>query len=620
MDESILDANGNNYGYGQPQYTPFGDDVSDETNVSTINTWVREAVTWHDVMLNYQNAGVRYYLGDQTERALVAPYNSNSVYNRIFEGTETIVPIVTGSAHQFVAVPGTDDELSLKRAQKVQKVLTYKYEQLEVQHKLENVTRDIILKRFGVMKWFWNIFTNDIDVKTVDPRLILIPKLRIDANDPWLPYVIEVQEYTREEIKDYFPDIDESKLVFGRTIEISTNPTILNQWDAPIYQVLEVTTNEYKCWKQGDIILKKMKNPYFDWDGTDTEKKDTKPNGKVITTTYKVFNNHLAYPQKEYVFFNPFTSGDAPVAETSLAEIVIPIQDDINTQKRQIINNLLKMGNGQVYLDSDSLPKELADQITSEPGLILEGKNLASENRIRREAGVALPQAHFENLQASIASFDDVFGTHSAVRGAGGSSTLGGTMIDRQQDLSRIDQITRVLNRGVARVANGLVQMMRMYYDANNIVRILGQDGTVEFIKFNKDEIDSGIVIYVKSGIPPQLDTVAKYNQAIQLWQLGAIAPETLFERLDFADPQAEAQKLLAWKQGQNLFDSQLRQNEAMVGAQAKAAAAPAAGGGATDRNVETPANVVDRARQSLGNGGAAPLSNVPNTAGQPQI
>ena len=118
------DPNENDYmggrkGYlGTNQILKFGVDVSDEDNITTINEWLRESQTWHDVMLLYQNIAIRYYLGDQTEKAAVPAYSSNTVYNRIFEATETIVPIVTGTAHQFIAIPGDDTEVAVKRAQK----------------------------------------------------------------------------------------------------------------------------------------------------------------------------------------------------------------------------------------------------------------------------------------------------------------------------------------------------------------------------------------------------------------------------------------------------------------------------------------------------------------------
>lgn len=558
-------------------------------------------------MLAEQNKCVRYYLGDQTDLKDIPDFNSDSVYNRIFEGTETIVPIVTGSAHQFIAIPGQENERSVERAKKLQKVLLRKYEELEVQRHLENATRDIILKRFGVLKWFWNTTLDDVDVKALDPRVVLFPKLKVDANE--LPYVLELQDYTKSEIEDFFPDVDANTLVKGHKNEGFSQPYSPNS-DDDIYQVVEAWTPEYVVWKQEDKVLKKMANPYFDFEGIEETTKQTKQNGKIVEKKYLRFKNHLSRPQMPYIFLNPFTTLDAPVAEASLAEIAIPIQDDINTQKRQIINNLVKMGNGQVYVDTGALTEELVNGITSEPGLVLEGANLASENRIRRDAGVPLPNAHFSNLQESIVAFDNVFGTHGATRGAATGGTLGGQILNRQQDLSRIEQLTRVLNRAVARLADGFTQMMKLFYDTEHVIKILGRDGAIEFVRFTGNDIEEDVVLDVKSGTPPILDPIARFNQAVQLWQLGALDPETLFERLEFADPQAASQKLFAWKNNQLLFESQLRQKEAEVGAAAKAAASAKPGEG---RDVETSNDVIQRAEASVNRRGGAPLNNTPN-------
>lgn len=587
----------------------FTENTSDEDLCSIVDSWVRESRTYHDEMLSKQNEMVEYYKGNQTDLAEIPAFNSNSVYNRIYEATETIVPVVTGSAHQFLAVPGEENELSMKRALKVQKVLSRKYEDLEIVRHLENTTRDIILKRFGVLKPFWNVFTDDVDVKTVDPRLILIPKLRMDANDVNFPYIIELQEYTKEEVEEFFPDTKVEDLVVGQTMAEFNSPSVTGNQN--IYQVLECWTPEYVVWKQREKILKRMPNPYFDFEGIEEEETITKPNGKVVKKKYKRLFNHLDRPAIPYIFLNPFTTGDAPVAEASLAEICKPIQDDINTQKRQIINNLIRMGNGQIFADAEALSEEQKDAITSEPGLIIMGKNLASENRIRREPGTPLPAAHFSNLQESIVAFDNVFGTHGALRGASTDSTLGGQILNRQQDLSRVEQLTRCLNRGVARLADFLVQMMKMYYDTEHLVKIVGNDGAIEFVSFTRNDIDDGMIIDVKSGIPPSLDPVALSNQAIQLWQLNALDPETLYERLQFPNPKISSQKLLAWKQGQLLFESELRMKEQEAGIAAKAELSPESGG--AGRGAETPNDAISRVRASLSGQGGAPLASPGN-------
>jgi len=591
------------------EYIIFGEGTTDEKLIEKINAWVKESQTYHDALLTHQNKSVQYYEGNQTDRDQVPAYNSNSVYNRIFEAIETIIPIVTGGAHQFVAMPAEESDVSMARSQRVQKVLNKKYDDLEIRRKLENVSRDMMLKRFGVLEYGWDIETNDIGCWVRDPRTILIPKYRVDPHE--LPYVIKLAEFNEEEVRNFFPEADIEKLTKGVKIEIGIGS---NEVDSSIYQVMVVYTSEYWVWSQGDYVLKRMKNPFYDWDGIEVEELDTEQNGKIVSRKEIIFSNFLSRPEMPFIFFTPFTTGDAPVAQTSLAEIGIPIQDDINVSKRQILDNLRRMGNGQVYIDSDALPQEVAEAITSEPGLILQGANLASENRIRREPAISIPASHFSNLMDSIQAFDNVFGTHGALRGNSGADTLGGQILDRNQNLSRVEQLTRELNRGVERLVRGFTQMMKMYYTEEQAYKILGRDGAVEFIKFINDDIEEGIVIHTKSGTPPVLDPLGRYNQAIQLWQLGALDPETLFERLEFADPQMTAQKLAGWKAGQLVFESQLRQQEGEAAANNAAMSeeeilAP----DGSERNVENSDSVIQRARQSLSGGGAAPLDNVSN-------
>lgn len=607
----------------------FDATASDTQLVEAKNAWLIESRSYHDEMLMQQRKCLEYYLGNQTRRNEIPLFNSNTVYNRIFEATETIVPITTGSAHQFLAIPGEDSEVSIENAKALQKVLARKYTDLEVQKKLETIVRDMILKRFGVMEWGWDNDIDDLGVWTIDPKLVLIPRLRCPANK--LPYVMVVEEYTLYELKENFPGFDVTKLTSGKYVGDVTNTgnnagSTIDTGDSKnsnsVYVVLKVLTDEYWAWMQGDIVLKREPNPYWDFEGED--KTESTPyitkKGKpmVRKSTTKRFYNHLDKPTKNLIFFAPFTTGDSPVANTSLAEIAIPIQDDINVQKRQISNNLVRMGNGQVYIDSDALPQEIIDQITSEPGLTLVGKNLASENRIRREPGVALPSAHFANLAASIAAFDNIFGTHGGVRGNSESKTLGGQVIDRQQDLSRIDQITRELNHGMNELADGLTQLMKLFYDTPQVIRLIGKDGSIEFMRFTRDRIDNAVVIETKSGTPIMLDPQARSNRAIQLWQLGGIDPESFFEELSFADPQDMAKKLMAYKNGQLLLESQIKQEEAAAAAQAGAdanSAVDGGGGGMPMRKAETPNDAAARATRDISGAGRTDLRGVMKTA-----
>lgn len=581
------------------QEEKFSINDREEDIVNTFKVWLKDSRTYHDAMYKAQSVVEKYYLGEQTDKERVANNKSDTVENRIFEATETLVPVATANAHQFVVLPGGDNELSVKKAEKLQKVLTRKYETLRIQEKLETITRKMVLFRFGVLKWVWSDVLDDMDVIEIDPRLILIPKLRVDPHD--LPYKIEAQEYSRAEMEDYFPDADLDELVLVKSDEVDRGGA--GEAQRMFYRVYEVWTKEMTAWISGNKVLSKMANPYWDFEGDQKEEIRLLPNGKKRKKTKLIFRNHLDNPADPYVFFTTFNIANGPVAPISLAEVALSIQDSINVQKRQIINSLRQMGNGQVLVDADAMSREEADNITNEEGLIIYGESVASQNKVRREAGVPLPSAHFANLQHSEVVFDNVMGVHSATRGAAAAKTLGQDILSRQQDFTRIDLITRVLNRGVDRLANGLTQLMKLYYTDTHVIKILGEEGAIEFIKLTQDDIEDHIEIVVKSGNQLPMDQVALRTEAVQLWQLGAIDPVTLFQRLGFSNPEKAAERLVAWKQGQLSQETQAKIAIAKEGAAAKLEAA--GGGEAAGRKVETPANVLQRARQNLG--GSAP-------------
>ena len=601
---------------------PFTPETKDEDLLRLVAAWVSESQTYHDRLLTHQSAAYEYYLGNQTEMDRVAPYNSNTVENRIFEAVETQVSIATASAHRFQVMPGSDNEISVRKADLQEKVLARKFETLHMQHKLEQIVRFMLIMRFAVARYEWSEYSDDVNVRVVDPRAILVPKMRT-RNLFEIPYVIELQDYTPQELEMYFPKAVKKypELIAGAGVDLKvidtgrTGAEYKKSW-----QVMEVWTDEAVGWFCSNKVLGVEPNPYYDFKGREKTMidRDAKVDGdvkkKLKTKKVLTFYNHFTEPRKPYVFFAPFDIGDATLPNTSLVEIGMPMQDAINVQKRQIINNLRSMGNSQAVVDSDALTEEETQNITNQPGLVIRGKGLASENKFRREAAPSMPTAHFSNLQHSEVVFDNVMGVHAATRGQSGAKTLGQDLLSRQQDVTRIDLITRTLNRGVYELANGLTQLMRLYYTDVHTIRILGKDGTLEFLRFNQDDIEEGIEVYVTSGDDIQMDKAALRSEALQLWQLGAIDPVTLFERLNLPSPEKAAERLLAWKSGELSVETQqkiqLMQEEAKMAVAGQQVAAPGDKTGRPpaneNRGLETPQNVMQRAQSNLG--GTAPV------------
>ena len=90
--------------------TTFTEDTSDTDIIEVFENWLKESQTYHDEMLQFQKLAEAYYVGNQTERDRIPGHRSNTVENRIFEAVETMVPIATASAHQFLALPPGNKE------------------------------------------------------------------------------------------------------------------------------------------------------------------------------------------------------------------------------------------------------------------------------------------------------------------------------------------------------------------------------------------------------------------------------------------------------------------------------------------------------------------------------
>lgn len=505
------------------------DTLPDDSNlISKINNWLAESKDFYTTLYDAQKKAEDYYLGKQTKRDQIPGHLSNFVQNRIFEAVETILPIITSRPAEFIVRSPDNSELGPLRARKVQINLSNLYESIMVSQKLEDASRSALNYRFGVLKAYWDSDTDNPGLKFVRSQRIRIPNYggRFVKD---LPYVIEKLDMGYQEIKDFFGD------KVAEDLSSMAKPEGGAEEDMPInkrvWTIQEVWTDYWVAYKYENKILKKEKNP--NWDFNNIEK------------------NHLTRPTKPYFLIAPFSLGKSPVPETSLVEQAIPIQDGLNVVSRIIINHATKTGNGAWLVDSNTMTKEEADQIRNEAGIIIYGNGVANPNNVRRDAPPPLP-AYLSDLWSSLnASLDNLFGVHSTTRGERqGKETARGRILLKQADLGRLDYIVREIDRAVQDVGNYFVQLMKLYYTDTRKIKYFGSSQDVEMMDISSEDIENGVEILVRSGSTLPKDEVSEADQAIQLWQLGATDPITLYEKLKFPNPEQSAERLMKWKTG----------------------------------------------------------------------
>lgn len=500
---------------------------SDGDLLTKINNWIAEASNYHQELKAVQEKSEDYYKGKQTKMDQVPSHLSNFVQNRIFESVETIVPIVTSRPAEFIAKSPDVSELGVERARKVQLSLSNLYEETRVPQKLEDASRSALIYRFGVMKYYWDDSIDDVNVKYVRPQRLILPRYggRFIQD---LPYVIEKIDMTYQEIKDFFGVETANDLVSMSVIQDGAEEVPLEK---RIWTIYECWTNWWVAWKYESKILDKKTNPNFDFKNLE--------------------NNFWKKARKPYILLAPFSLGKGPIPERAMVEQAMPIQDGLNVVGRIIINHATKMGNGVWLVDSSTMTKEESDQIRNEAGLILYGSGVANPNNLRRDTPPTLPQYMFELWSGLNASLDNLFGIHSTTRGERqGKETARGRVLLKEADMGRLDYIVREIDRAVQELGEGYVQMIKLFYTDSRKIKFLGVSEGLEVFDIAGSDVEDGLEIMVRSGSTLPKDEVTEADRMIQLWQMGAVDPITLFESLKFSDPMKSVERLMKWKMG----------------------------------------------------------------------
>lgn len=503
--------------------------TSKEDLVKIAVDWEKESGEYHEQLKNIQDTNESYYKGKQTEMEKIPRNQSNAVQNHIFMGVETIIPIVTANSPRFIAEPPEESDTSIKYANAVEKTLSIIYEEEDVRSKGEMLMRHMMVFRYGVWIPFFNKQLNKCDVRWVRPQRIFFPKTSK------LIYYYEKRDFTTGELKTEFGEEKFNEFLKNKYPEKSDDQRAQVKG---IYTVLEFHTADVTFWKCGLHIIDVRENETYDFHNDE--------------------KNFFLEPKIPIIIASVFRLGAEPIGETDLIQQTISIQDTINVTNRLIINNATKTGNSQWFIDPEVMTEEEArTKITNQPGLIVWAPGAANTNKMRRDAPPALPNYIPELKLMAERAFDNILGTHSTTRGERGESeTLGGRMLLKQSDYGRIDLLVREYERCVAELGNWFVQLMKINLTQEKVYRSYGESGS-EFVKISNSMIERGLKVIIKSGTTLPTDEVSKRQEAIELWSLAALDPETLFERLKFPNPQEAAKKLQAWKAGQLQMEQQ---------------------------------------------------------------
>lgn len=454
--------------------------------------------------------------------------------NQVFTALETFLPIATRQNPEPL-VDGDGTEQGNKLADNVRRLLIYQADRLSFKLQLKKVARYWSLYMLGVMKVGWSAKKDDIGITPIRPqRLIMDPNATIENGVYLGEYIGEDRADTAANLKLRFPK---------KSAQIDE---ITDKNDGTELGYREWWTNEYVFWTLGKIVLDKKKNPHWNYE----REVSTFDDYGVETKQMVPGTNHFEEPQMPYVFLSIFNLGQGPYDQTSLITQIVGLQDLVDKRLKQIDRNA-DGANGGVVVSGDIFTKEQAAQVAEAvrnggtvvvPGNVNEG--------YKRDAGTPLPNFVYQSLLDYRNEIRNIFGVNgSTPQGTRQEQTVRGKIIARSQDTDRIGGgFTEYLEQFADRTYNWMVQLMVVYYDEPKMATVIGPERSREAITIKSSDFKMKLTVSVKENSMVPKDPLTKRNEAIDLFQSGALDPITLFEALEFPNPRQAAERLYIWK------------------------------------------------------------------------
>lgn len=470
--------------------------------------------------------------------------------NLIFEALETFLPIATRQNPEPVVFADQTKEGQML-ADKVRKMLIFQADRIRLKLRLKKVLRLWSLHFVGVMKVSWSERDDDMNFEVIRaPKLILDPDSTVNEDMEYTGEYIGIhRKETAANLVERFPEAS-TKIKEEVQDRMGTQVGYVEWW-----------TNEFVFWTMKDEVLGKLKNP--NWNQPEISKKVDEFGEESIET---VQNNHFRSPKMPFIFLSVFNLGKTPFDETSLIEQNLTNQDIVNKRQRQIDQNVSEMNNSWVISGERSgLTKQQATEFIEEAriggGLFIESGS--PRDAVSKETGSPLPADVFNNLADMRNEIRNIFGTRgSSPQGTVNEETVRGKIIISEQDSSRIGGgISEYLEQFADKVFNWMVQMMYVHYDEAHVASMIGDQNATEFIQLSRNDFNGKrLQVSVKEGSMIPKDPVTKANQAIDLSRANLLDPISLYDALEFPNPQQSAERLFTWQNAPQLLFPEVAQ------------------------------------------------------------
>ena len=537
--------------------------MSDEKLLDLARVWQGLHDGYYPKIESRTKQNKKYYQGDEYQAGQTVRKNVSS--NLIFEAKETFIPAALAKNPEPTVWSDNTKE-GQTASNQIKTMLQFKADTLGLRKKLAITLRKWDIYFIGILKHGWDKKSKDITLSVCKPQdFIYDPDAYIDECGRYIgSFIGQKIPVTASKLCDIFPSHKEyiSLKVDGK---MGTKITYI-EW----------RTDEYGFCTFEDVVLDKFKNEFYNYPQEEQNSEEDQAEYGLEEVTVTPGKNHFSQPIMPYSFLSVFTLQEQPHDVTSLTEQSIPNQDRILDRDLQISKNL-RTGNNSLVLSMlagwNSENARQGAQAIEDGDPILAPQD-CSDKSIRRLPASPLPNGILQAQENDKQMLRQIFGTSGITpNDRGQKQTARGQILDQNQDSSRIGGgIGEAIEQLADNVFNWWLQLFYVFYDEPHYAAIVGKGQAVDYVRLINSEIDRQFVVSVTPNSMAPKDEVSEQNQAISLFEAGALDPLSLYTKLNFPDPQETALKTVLYTKDPAQYMQQF------LGMQPPAPVAPAQG------------------------------------------
>lgn len=529
-------------------------------------------------------------LQEMERRNELKKYEARYSYNAIYEIEATLKPVAMSHMPDLIISPGSETPEAEQSAEDVSTAINDDIKKRENRQVLGMAFKHLPVYLTAIIKAVWNPEIDDYQFINIHPENVVIDFSAKSANVDDMRYVYEMQTMTLQEIIMRWPNKKQAmyEKIKGDTDgdfdweDLATEYDLWQVWftwyrkaDGQISEEVpsfEEPGNKWEkiegvLWKYEDVILDKMRNPNFDYEGAteiftydDPSQENTKrklgPDELMMgmltgqmpdnISQEQVYFNYFKHPHKPYFFMGYDQWGKVAIDETSRIEQNMYNQSNLNTMGKQIIDTL-KTRTKHIWSTASGLDGEAVQ------GMDMDNPKIDA----LVDGDVTKVHAQVNPERPDAAQFNALSQTKEAMFGVAGATALTGQLqsdvatsnqIAREQNFTRADDLVEdTINAASEWMARWAMQFIKLRYTEEKWRKLMGNKGKFTFLKLKRDKIDDGMEVMIKAS---GTDKVKAARDAMDMAKLGPpySNPLDTFKDLDMSDPEGRAERGLTFQ------------------------------------------------------------------------